>query len=309
MQKICFLLPICSAVTGLFFSASAQGVGHKDTPQLPGQKWLVHDSDRPVPRIVTPAETFSHSAKPPSDAVVLFDGKDLSQWRTGKGGEAKWKVVTEECMGCCKTNPPKKPEAGRGAEMLIRPVTSAKTTRCACPSSGYMEIVKDSGSIFTKEEFGDFQLHLEFATPEKVDGTSQGRGNSGVLIYGKYEVQVLDSYNNPTYPDGQLGALYGQFPPLVNPAKKPGEWQSYDIIFEGPRWDENDKLTRPASVTVLLNGVVIHNKKEYIGESGHKVVGKYKPHPPQGPIMLQEHNNPTRFRNIWIRKLGEYDKP
>ena len=122
-------------------------------------------------------------------------------------------------------------------------------------------------------------------------------------------MQVLDSYNNPTYPDGQLGALYGQYPPLVNPARKPGEWQSYDIVFEGPRWDENKKLTRPASVTVILNGIVVHNKKEYIGESGHKIVGTYKPHPPHGPIMLQEHGNPTRYRNIWIRNLGEYDKP
>ena len=267
MRKTLVSLTAGAAITGLVYSVIAQGVGHKDTPQLPGQKWLVHDSDRPVPRVVTPGETFSHNAPPPSDAVVLFDGKDLSKWKTAKG-EAQWKV-----------------------------------------ENGYMEVVKNSASIFTKEEFGDFQLHLEFATPAKVDGESQGRGNSGVLIYGKYEVQVLDSYKNPTYPDGQLGSLYGQFPPLVNPAKKPGEWQSYDIIFEGPRWDENKKLTRPASVTVLLNGVIIHNKKEYIGESGHKVVGTYKPHPPRGPIMLQEHNNPTRFRNIWIRKLGEYDKP
>jgi len=259
---------LLSAVfVGLIVSAIADGVGYKDTPKLPNQKWLVHDSDRPVPRVVTPGDSFSHGAPPPSDAIVLFDGKDLSKWKSAKGA-AGWKV-----------------------------------------ENGYMEIVKDSGSIFTKDEFGDFQLHLEFATPAKVDGDSQGRGNSGVLIYGKYEVQVLDSYNNPTYPDGQLGALYGQFPPLVNPARKPGEWQSYDIIFEGPRWDENKKLTRPASVTVILNGVVVHNKKEYIGESGHKIVGTYKPHPPHGPIMLQEHHNPTRYRNIWIRNLGDYDKP
>ena len=250
-----------------FMSSAEDKPGYKDTPMLPGQPWHVHDSDRPVPHPVTPAETFSHGAPPPSDAIVLFDGKDLSKWECD-GGPARWKV-----------------------------------------ENGYMEVVKDSGNIRTKEEFGDFQLHLEFATPAKVVGNGQGRGNSGVYICGRYEVQVLDSYDNPTYTDGQLGALYGQFPPLATAPKKPGEWQCYDIIFEVPRWDENKKLIKPASVTVILNGVVLHNKKEFIGASTHREVGIYSPHPPHGPIMLQDHGNPTRFRNIWIRKLGEYDKP
>jgi hypothetical protein len=270
MRKTSFAL---AALLGAGFAASlstvsaAEGVGYKDTPMLPGQPWHVHDPDRPVPHLVTPGETFSHGAPPPSDAVVLFDGKDLSKWKSDKG-PAGWKV-----------------------------------------ENGYMEVVKEAGSIFTKDEFGDFQLHLEFATPAKVEGNSQGRGNSGVYIYGRYEVQVLDSYNNPTYPDGEVGAIYGQYPPLATAPKKPGEWQSYDIICKSPRWDENKKLTKPASVTVILNGVVLHNRKELIGSTMHREVGTYKPHPPHGPILLQDHGNPTRFRNIWIRNLGEYDKP
>ena len=247
---------------------AAEPVGYTDTPMLPGQPWHVHDPDRPLPRVVTPGATFSHGAPPPSDAVVLFDGTDLSRWKGDKGA-AGWKV-----------------------------------------ENGYMEIAKGAGSIRTKEDFGDFQLHLEFATPEKVVGNSQARGNSGVLIFGEFEVQVLDSYENRTYADGQAGAMYGQYPPLVNPVKKPGEWQTYDIIFEAPQWDPDGKLAKRASVTVLLNGVAIHNKKEYIGRSVHKEVGTYaKMRSSRGPILLQEHGNPTRFRNIWIRNLGEYDKP
>jgi len=259
---------IGAVVAGTGLHASAEGVGYKDTPKLPDQQWLVHDSDRPVPHIVTPAPAFSHGAPAPSDAVVLFDGTDLSKWRTDNG-PARWKV-----------------------------------------ENGYMEIVKNSGSIRTKDEFGDFQLHLEFATPAKVDGESQHRGNSGVIIYGRFEVQVLDSYDNQTYADGQCGAMYGQFPPLANAAKKPGEWQSYDILFEAPRWDDAGKLTKKANVTVLQNGVLLHHKKEFIGEVRHREVAFYgKPFPPHGPIQLQEHGNPTRYRNVWIRELGEYDKP
>ena len=241
-------------------------LGNKDTPLVPGQKWHVHDPDRPRPRVVTPGETFSQGAPAPSDAVVLFDGKDLSKW-AGDKGEARWKV-----------------------------------------ENGYMEAAKGAGNIHTREEFGDFQLHLEFATPAKVEGNSQGRGNSGVLIYGRYEVQVLDNYENLTYPDGQCGALYGSFPPLVNACKKPGEWQTYDIVFEAPRFDAEKKLTKPANVTVFQNGVVLHNRKEFLGETKHREVASYTAHEPRGSIVLQDHGNPMRFRNIWIRNLGEYDK-
>ena len=245
-----------------------KNLGYTDTPLIPGTPWHVHDGTRPQPRFVAPAERFSHLAPPPADAVVLFDGTDLSHW-TSSSGEAKWKV-----------------------------------------QGGYMEVTPKSGSIRTKDRFADFQLHLEFATPAKVEGASQGRGNSGILFNSIYEVQVLDSYENPTYPDGQCGALYGQCPPLFNASKKPGEWQSYDIIFESPRWDDNKALVKKANVTVIHNGIVLHHKRDYLGTTPHHANGNYNnPHAPQVYIELQDHNNPMRFRNIWLRPLGEYDKP
>ncbi len=176
--------------------------------------------------------------------------------------------------------------------------------------NGYMEVAPKTGSIRTKDKFADFQLHIEFATPAKVDGNSQGRGNSGILFNGIYEVQVLDSYDNPTYPDGQAGGIYGQSPPLVNASKPPGAWQTYDIIFESPRWDANGKIEKKAAVTVIHNGVVLHHRKEFAGTTPHQNNGNYdKPHDPEMFIQLQDHNNPMRFRNIWIRSIGEYDQP
>jgi hypothetical protein len=175
--------------------------------------------------------------------------------------------------------------------------------------NGYMEVVPKSGILRTKEKFGDFQMHLEFATPAKVVGSGQGRGNNGVNIFGRYEIQVLDSYENQTYPDGQASAIYGQTPPLVNASRKPGEWQTYDIIFEGPRWDAEDKLVKKAYVTVLHNGVIVHNRRELVGNTGHRSVGNYNKKQETGPIELYEHGDPVRFRNIWIRPMGEYDKP
>ncbi|MSU62498.1 MAG: DUF1080 domain-containing protein [Pedosphaera sp.] len=250
-------------------SAAASPLGYKDTPLIPGTKWHVHDSDRPQPRIVTSGASFSHQAPAPSDATVLFDGKDLSKWELDGGKPAPWKI-----------------------------------------ENGFMEVVPKSGSIRTKGKFADFQLHIEFATPAKVDGNSQGRGNSGILMNGIYEVQVLDSSDNKTYPDGQCGAIYGQTPPLVNASKKPGEWQSYEIIFESPRWDAQGKNIKKANVTVIHNGVLLHHKREYIGNTPHQQVGDYKkPHAPEMYIELQDHNNPMRFRNIWLRSIGEYDKP
>jgi hypothetical protein len=250
-------------------SAADGKLGYQDTPIIPGTKWHVHDGERPQPRVITPGATFSHQAPAPSDAKVLFDGKDLSQWEKSGGGAAPWKV-----------------------------------------ENGYMEVAPKSGSIQTKERFADFQLHLEFATPAKIEGNGQGRGNSGVLMNGIYEVQVLDSHNNPTYPDGQAGALYGQTPPLVNASKPPGEWQSYDIIFESPRWDEQGNLVKKAAVTVIHNGVVVQHRREYLGHTPHRANGNYnRPHPPEMFIQLQDHNNPMRFRNIWVRPIGEYDRP
>jgi hypothetical protein len=273
-----FSLPrifFCFLGLGVAASAVAQtNLGYSDTPIIPGTSWHVHDGTRPQPRLVTPGTNFSQMAAAPSDAVVLFDGKDLSKWQSGRGGEPRW-AVTNGCF-----------ETGRG------------------------------GGIRTRDKWADFQLHLEFATPTRVQGNGQGRGNSGVLINGMYEVQVLDCFNNPTYPDGQTGALYGQTPPLVNACKPPGEWQTYEILFESPRWDAEGKLLKKANVTVIQNGVVLHHQREYIGATDgiggvpHKALAAYpKPHPPEVFIELQDHGNPVRYRNIWIRTMGEYDKP
>ena len=269
-MKTSFILFVAvSSLLNTARAADSKNVGYSDTPIIPGQKWHVHDGERPAPRVVQTGESFSHMAPPPSDAIVLFDGKDLSKWVRSGGGAAAWKL-----------------------------------------ENGYMQVAEKSGSIQTKDRFGDFQLHLEFATPAKVDGNSQGRGNSGVLMNGTYEVQVLDSYQNPTYPDGQCGAIYGQSPPLVNASKPPGVWQSYDIIWENPRWDENGKVIKKANVTVIHNGVILHHRKEYQGNTPHKENGNYNnPHPSTAFIQLQDHNNPMRFRNVWLRLLGEYDKP
>jgi hypothetical protein len=239
--------------------------GYTDTPMQPNGKWHVHDPARPLPPVVTPGKTFSLMAAPPSDAVVLFDGTDLSKWAGEKGAEPKWKV-----------------------------------------QDGYVETTH-TGRIHTKDQFGDFQLHIEWATPAKVEGKGQGRGNNGLNIYGKYEIQILDSFENPTYADGGAAALYGQTPPLVNASRPPGEWQTYDVVFEGPRLDADKKLTRPASATVLHNGVVVHNKRELWGDTRYRGVGDYKGAKEKGPIELYEHGNAVRFRNIWIRPLGQYD--
>lgn len=176
--------------------------------------------------------------------------------------------------------------------------------------NGYMEVAPHTGGIHTKQDFGDFQLHLEWAEPEQVHGTSQERGNSGVFLQGVYEVQVLDSYNNPTYADGQCGGMYGQTPPLVNACRKPGAWQTYDIIFEAARFGPDKELIRPASVTVIQNGLVLHHKQAFLGPTGHKILASYKKdHPERGPIGLQDHGNRVRFRNIWIRNISEEEKP
>jgi hypothetical protein len=258
-----------------FLRAQAD-LGYEDTPIIPGTPWHVHDGLRPQPRVVV-AGQFSQLAAPPSDATVLFDGKDISQWESVDGGPPSWKVV-----------------------------------------DGVLEVVPAKGKshLRTRQKFPDFQLHLEFAEPAVVVGKGQYRGNSGVLINGMYEVQILDSYDNPTYPDGQAGALYGQTPPLVNSCKPPGEWQTYDIIFESPLWDSAGVLTKKAAVTVIQNGVVVQNHREFFGSTDgingipHKSLGAYhSPHPPEVVIELQEHKNPVRFRNIWIRALGTYDKP
>jgi hypothetical protein len=161
--------------------------------------------------------------------------------------------------------------------------------------------------VQTTVEFGDCQLHLEWAAPTEVKGESQGRGNSGVFLMGRYEIQVLDCYDNPTYADGTAAAIYGQFPPLVNACLKPGEWQSYDILWECPRF-EGDRLVRPAIVTVIHNGVVVQNHTELLGGTSHREIPPWQAHPPAGPLRLQDHGDLVRYRNIWYRPLKGYDE-
>lgn len=169
--------------------------------------------------------------------------------------------------------------------------------------NGYMEVVKGSGTLQTREAFGDCQLHIEWAAPARIDGEGQGRGNSGVFLMGIYEVQVLDSYDNRTYADGQAAAVYGQYPPLVNACRPPGQWQSYDIIFHGPRFDKDESLLRPAAITVIHNGVLVQDHVTLTGPTAHKARPPYKLHPEKLPLALQDHGNPVRYRNIWIREL------
>jgi hypothetical protein len=244
--------------------------GFTDTPMLPGTRWHVHDPARPHPRVVTPGSTPGAA---PSDAVVLFDGRDLSRWA----------------------------HHGTGADSakLLDPTWAVR--------DGHFET--GTGSLYTRESFGDVQLHVEWAAPSVVTGNSQGRGNSGVFLMGLYEIQVLDSYDNRTYADGQAAAIYGQWPPLVNAARKPGEWQTYDIVFEAPRFHDG-RVVKGAFQTVLWNGVAVHNRTEVIGPTVYRAVAQYSaPHAAELPLMLQDHSNPVRYRNIWVRRLGGYDTP
>jgi hypothetical protein len=259
------------ASTASSSSGQKYPTGYDDTPFLPGGKWRVHDGNRPRPEIVTPGTDSTQDApgRPPFDAIVLFDGKDLSKWQA------------------------RAPDGER--EQIVEAAWKVE--------NGYFEVVPRTGGIFTKDEFGDIQLHIEWAAPAKIEGASQGRGNSGVLIMGRYEVQVLDSYDNVSYADGQAGAIYGQYPPLVNASRKPGEWQTYDIVFEAPRF-EGGKLVRPAYATVLHNGVLLHHRRELLGPMQHRRLTQYEPHAPEGPLMLQQHSNPVRYRNIWVRRLN-----
>ncbi len=243
-------------------------LGFTDTPYLPGQKWHVHDPDRPHPPNVTPGPPGTNAA--PSDAIVLFDGNDLSHWvnvRFGRTTDARWHL-----------------------------------------HDGYVEVADSAGDLVSKEKFGDAQYHVEWSEPPGLPGTSQGKGNSGVIIMSRYEIQVLDCWNNPTYADGWAGAIYGQWPPLANPCRKPGEWQAYDIVFEAPHF-EGSKLVKPAYATVFFNGVLVQDHQEILGAMVYRQVAKYTPHAAEEPLLLQDHHNPVRYRNIWVRRLSRLQAP
>ena len=205
---------------------------------------------------------------PPSDAIVLFDGTSLSQWRSADGGAAKWII-----------------------------------------KDGSLAAVPGGGPVFTKQGFGDIQLHVEWSAPTPGRGKGQGRGNSGVFLMGKYEVQVLDSYENVTYADGQAAAVYGQSPPLVNTSRPAGEWQAYDIVFRRPRFRPDGSVAQPARLTVLHNGIVVQDNFEIWGPTAWLQHLPYASHPDRLPLQLQDHGNPVLYRNVWVRELEEEPRP
>jgi hypothetical protein len=227
--------------------------------QIYAQKMKPQDTEvwEPEPVVVTPGE----GTAPPSDAIILFDGTNLDNWESMKGGPAEWEV-----------------------------------------SDGAMTVVKGAGAIRSKIVYGDCQLHIEWRTPAEVEGKGQGRGNSGVFLQGIYEVQVLDSYGNRTYSNGQAASIYKQSMPLVNACKPPGEWQTYDIIYKAPIFDDDGKLASPAYITVIQNGILVQNHYQIKGDTPYIGLPKYEAHG-EGPLMLQDHSNPVSFRNIWLRKL------
>lgn len=257
------------AVTSLLFSttfvlsAASTGPRFYGDPPDEHHPWAVHDGNRPEPKRVTPG-TFSSAAQPgtPPSDAVILFD----------GTDlAKWQT-----------------DKGQPAPWLVK--------------DGFMEVKPGSGQIQTRDTFGDCQLHVEFATPTKVEGESQGRGNSGVFLMGRLEIQVLDAYDNSTYADGYTGAYYGINPPLALPVRPPGEWQMYDIVFRRPIY-RNGQAVDPGYVTVFLNGVLVQDHTPLEGPGGHMGRTKPGPFPEKGPLALQDHGNQTRFRNIWYREL------
>jgi hypothetical protein len=219
-------------------------------------QWPPNSPDRPKPPVVT--------SEPPSDAIVLFDGKSLAAWQSADS-------------------------AGRPARWLVK--------------DGYMEVAAGTGNVMTRRAFGSVQLHIEWQAPLPAKGQGQDRGNSGVFLMSHYEIQVLDSYHNDTYADGQAGAIYGQTPPLVNASRPPGVWQTYDIVFHRPVFAPDGSVVQPARVTVFHNGVLIHDNVAITGWTAHNRVATYQPHADRLPLMLQDHAHPVRYRNIWVREL------
>lgn len=232
-------------------------VGYKHTPVQPWSGYHVHDPDRPAPKIIDPGQpgVGPQAGLAPSDALVLFDGKDLSQWQP-----SAWKMEG----GC---------------------------------------LVATEGPLATLQEFGDCQLHLEFQEPLEPTESMMNQGNNGVMLMGKIEVQIFDSYSVKIYPDGQAAAVYAQTPPLVNACRKPGEWQSYDILFQAPKFDATGQLTSPARLTLLHNGVLVHWNQEIYGHTPHQGLASYAGLREKGPISFGAHRCPVKFRNIWIRPL------
>ena len=242
--------------TTLALAFMATATYGQDAPERPEMTPEMTEFWEPVPPVVTPGKENA----PPSDAIVLFSGNDLSEWKAkGADGAAPWPV-----------------------------------------KDGVFTVGK--GDISTKKEFGDFQLHIEWSAPDKVVSEGQGRGNSGIFLQDRYELQVLDSYNSRTYSNGQAASIYKQHPPLVNAMRKPSEWNVYDVIYTAPRFKEDGSLFSPARVTVLHNGVLVQNNVQVKGPTEYIGLPEYKAHG-KAPISLQDHGNPVSYRNIWIREL------
>jgi hypothetical protein len=240
------LLTLCA------FAANAQKAPRQGDPKLT-EYW------EPEVKVVSPGKT---NADPPSDAIILFDGKNTDAWAGKDNGPIKWKL-----------------------------------------DNGALTVVGGTGEIHTKEGFGDCQLHIEWRTPAEVKGESQGRGNSGIFFMGQYELQVLDNYNNRTYSNGQAGSIYKQLPPLVNASRGPGEWQTYDVIFTAPRFNDNGAVKSQARITVFHNGVLVQNDMAIWGGTQYIGTPTYEKHGDKEPLRLQDHGNPNSYRNIWIRPL------
>lgn len=252
-----------TAVAVLAFYVLCSGAGLKTADAQLETGWKVHDLNRPLPMFATPADE-DLVIKPPGDAEILFDGKNLDQWRDSQGGKSKWKI-----------------------------------------DNGVLVATPKSGNIFTKKKYGDCQLHLEWATPVESKMGGQGRGNSGVLLMNAFEIQILDTLTNKTYADGMAGSVYGQYPPLVNASRTAGQWQTYDIVFHRPRFNEDGSVKLRARVTVLHNGVLIQDNSEILGPTTWIKHFEYAPAKQKGSLALQDHGNPVRFRNIWIRELPD----
>ena len=248
LRKVLIMISIASA---LLVSLQCFGQDEEGDPKLT-EVW------EPVPEVITPGEATA----PPSDAIVLFDGKNFNEWEGIKEVDVKWKL-----------------------------------------GDGAMTVVKKAGNIRTKKAFGSCQLHIEWRTPSVVKGEGQGRGNSGIFLQERYELQVLDSYENVTYSNGQAGSIYKQHIPLVNVCRKPGEWQTYDIIFTAPVFSEDGSIKTPAYFTVLQNGVLILNNVELRGSTAFIGEPTYEKHNVKEPLQLQDHGDAVSYRNIWIREL------
>ena len=279
MIKVSSLIVLITTLTCPVFSKSDPDI-RKEIKEENGRKVeymyidgiKVHETDpekQPQPPVVKPKPYNAKSAKPTKDAIVLFDGteKTLKNWTSGNGKPTKWKLV-----------------------------------------DGALESVRGGGYLQSKQEFGSCRLHVEFATPSEAKGSGQGRGNSGVFLMGQYEIQVLDSYKNITYPDGQCGALYGRAKPLVNASRGPGEWQTYDVTFHRPMFNKAGDVTRKAKFHVIHNGHVIHDNLELSGGTGWRgphSISEYIKHGDKGPLKMQDHGNPVRFRNVWVKPLKD----